>query len=357
MHAHVAHAPAPAGSPAAHGGLGTPIATMAQQPMHVPATMHQANGTPVAPTQPQLAGPQHRQSPAAPALSSTVPAASALVSQRPHAAAAVAAAVAPLGYKTRLRWENIFPLLTLIALATAIVLFASNWRAIMGREQTTAAKTAQTGTTATTAAGGGVIAPAPAATGSGTAATNGKLTPTMLTSRMAEARTLMAAGRYDEADLIVHPLATQAPKDAAVAALRARLTLLEKRNAHLLNLLGQQSATGNWTGLLATVAAIQKLHPLLPAQIKLRDLATAKLGARRLPVTPPATGSVGATTAGGGGSPHSTSTVTTPQPTPTPAPATTGASTPPPGGSSGPTGPPPTPGVPDPTAHQGGNVA
>ncbi|MBC7644342.1 MAG: hypothetical protein H7123_04390 [Thermoleophilia bacterium] len=175
-----------------------------------------------------------------------------------------------------------------------------------------------------------------------------KLSASQVSAKLVEARSLIAAGRYDEADLIVHPLLGQAFLAPQVKALRDQLVQVEKRNAYLLNLLGRQSANGEWASMLTTIAAIEKLHPLFTNQVKLRDFAKRRLAAARAK-----TPAGNASTSGGGGTSHTNSNQTVrPPATQTASPTTTA----PPKTDNGPTGPPPTPTAADPTAGGGGNV-
>lgn len=175
----------------------------------------------------------------------------------PHRPAmAVAAATQTARSRTRLRWENILPLLTIGFLVAAAALFIKDREEILGGS-------ASSTRTPKTVSGGG-SAPA----GSSETSTAD------VESQLQRAASLMQQGHYTEAGLILTPLA--GTSDSA-RTLADQLASAEQRNARLLHQLGRLQARGDWRGVVNTLDDIRALHPLSGSQRRMLSAARAKL--------------------------------------------------------------------------------
>jgi hypothetical protein len=180
------------------------------------------------------------------------------------------------------------------------------------------------------------------------------LSPAEGRAAVAKSKQLVKLGRYDEALATIAPLAKGDTIPPVVSRLRTQIAANSKSNDELLARLGRARTAGDWKDVLATLARIQRLHPLTAAQTELKATADQKLG------TPKATPVAVAKVSGGG----SAATAAKPVKRPAKAPASPGshsaattgggAATPPAGASS--TTAPAQPSVANPSAAPSGGV-
>ncbi len=167
--------------------------------------------------------------------------------------------------RRRVRWETIIPAAAVACLVVSIGIFIADFDRITGRDQavqaaatTQAAKPEATPTNAGAGAAGGDAA-----------------------STIATAKQLRAAGRYADAVNALRPLTTRASSNAEAAKLLQSIRTASARNAALVKRLAKEQRDGRWSKVVATLAQVERLHPLSAKQQQLRRTALAKVRAAK----------------------------------------------------------------------------
>lgn len=242
----------------------------ATYPGHAPANaQHHAPQHPQqhvhAPQQHQVMMPQHAMQQLAPGWSYPVPG----HAQQPVAHRQHSSAPRPTGaHRSRLRWENIFPLLTIIALVVAGVLFYNSW------PFNEAAQTRPTSATSKQDAGTG-------ATKSTTPSTSAAMSSKDIAVKLTQVRRLIASGSYAQAGLIMNALQPMAGAHPQIRQMSAVLNRAERLNARVTRQLGRQVASGNWAAASATLTVIRRLRPLNAQERRIQARVTKQLAAAR----------------------------------------------------------------------------
>jgi hypothetical protein len=234
---------------------------------------------------------------------------------------APAAAMASGETKSRMRWENIVPALALVSFIVLCITLAVTWDDIQAaRNGEPAAKTSTERNAA------------PSTTSDDAAADDAAMDATKelsadeITPLLEKSEEHLAAGRFDDATAVLHPLMAQADDYPAISTLHDRIDAARTKNDELLGTLGRQMQTQKWGLALATLDQIKALRPLTPELRAMKDKARAKLAERqraeaaaKRPATnarPASVNPAGGGTGSGGAPPTSSPPMTSPPPRP-----------------------------------------
>lgn len=173
--------------------------------------------------------------------------------QTPIATARIVAA-APTRYTTRLRWENIFPLLTLITLIVAGLLFIGSINSEDGssRSDTRSRSTAQQRATSSMSAGD-------------------------IAAKLSQVDELIDQGHYSEAGTILQAMSSMKDTYPEIAEATIRLNRIEAQDARLTRELGELVGAGKWRAARRTLRQIAALHPLSASQQQLLSRANVEI--------------------------------------------------------------------------------
>ncbi len=161
-------------------------------------------------------------------------------------------------YRTRLRWENIFPLFTVIALVVAGILF------VRSSEPT-----------------GESTGPSRDARSISSPAGDTKMSAGDVTAKLAQVDTLISKGQYSEAGMILQAMAGMSGTYPEIAAAQARLDRTEAQDARLTRKLGEYVGKGQWRAARRTIRQIAALHPLTASQQQILDRANKEIAQAR----------------------------------------------------------------------------
>jgi hypothetical protein len=159
--------------------------------------------------------------------------------------------------RTRLRWENILPLLTVIALAIAAGMFVVADNPPGSEPQQELITRASTPT----------------------AVTEPSMSDAEVEARLNRVDKLISAGSYTEAGVILQALKAAGSAHPQIPRAAARLNRNESRNAQLMADLESHLEAGAWRKVRNTLRALQQLHPLSAEQTALLRQANGKLRA------------------------------------------------------------------------------
>lgn len=323
----------------AHGGVANDLATtlFSQQPAPAYPQHQHASGAPM-PGYPQstvygqpYAGapqphgglPQH--SLMHQGVSHHLPVMPHQVAPSPTAVAAVHPTPEPR-YRVRLRWENILPLLTTVALIVAGTLFIS-------------AKPFSEGSPPASS-----TSSAPRQRASSPASSTSTMSGSEVAAKLQRVQSLINAGQYAEAGMILQAMSELKQQYPMISQLTLKLNANESLNTRLQRQLGRNVATGNWRSVRATLRQIASLHPLSADQQRLMAQSQTEIAKRSAKGAssdqPPTSHNV----SGGGSAPHHARRRMNPMPD-----TSSGSDSPPPTSSSA-AGAPPNP---PPAAGQG----
>ena len=196
-------------------------------------------------------------------------------------------------HKNRLRWENIFPFAAGGMMILAAILFVTQLDEIQGkkgaaRDAAAAQARQQTLNSSEQPAQPATTAP-------------GQLTDQQITAKLNRVSSMIAAGRYEDAGLILQPLGEYSKRNGRIAKLQAQLDASEARNITLTARLNRLFPAHQWKNVLATIAQIKQLHPLTSKQRSMERQARAALAASGH-TSPGGQGGGGSTQPGNGGS-------------------------------------------------------
>jgi hypothetical protein len=169
------------------------------------------------------------------------------------------------GMRRRIRWETIVPMIALTCLVAAVGVLVADFDQITGRDV-------------------GAAGPQPAAAAPAPAqadAASSKKVPAgtdTASDTISQARSLLAKGRFADARNMLRPLVAMTPPNAQAVKLSASATAAGARNQALLRKLATQRRSSDWSGVIATIGALEQVRPL---SIDLKKLRGNAIRARR----------------------------------------------------------------------------
>lgn len=164
-----------------------------------------------------------------------------------------------VGYRRRIRWENIVPTMAVAAFIIAGVLFSQGFDQIFQR-----GKYAPAAQVSASAAGASVKKKTPA---------DGAMSSADIALKLDQASQLMQRGDYAAAGMILHPMMELASREPKIGTMHEELDRREALNTTLTAKLERQVASSRWPAALKTLQQIEQLMPLTPQQLELRTTA------------------------------------------------------------------------------------
>lgn len=171
-----------------------------------------------------------------------------------------------VGYRRRLRWENIVPMSALVAcIVTALLVFAQ-FDEIRNGQSNGANSRKDASARATTGA-----------VDAASATTSGEMTDREIDALVKRAEQALARGDFESAKSVTHPLMEHAAEDARIDELHARIDRAAARHARLSRELTQLARAERWQLALAKAQEVKRVAPLTRQQRMLQERARVAL--------------------------------------------------------------------------------